>query len=340
MADIIPSSNSGYKLVGTNDELPTAHPDGFSSAVSQASRQPLLVSTGGVVTAVDTQQLIKSWQESGLQSFSVESVDRVLSVLNSAKSSSGTKMDTPANLPANTAWPSAAAAPQSAGYASPGAPWPQGQMAMPVYPYGQPPAQPAAGVPMPPAAFTPDMQFPYGQPYPPGAYPPGAYQPGAYPPGMYPSPPSSAAAMQGGPPGAAPWNAYGATQQAPTMLATVNLTTVEPPNVDVFFDMDAGGALTAWYHAVIPSDKGLLLIFDTRSRGATQFVPPEGRPIKVQCKALSDRQVSAASCGLSFALGPLEVVVLIFVVQSEDQPDNSQGENSEALADLMKSVLR
>ena len=329
MADIIPSSNSGYKLVGTNDELPTAHPDGFSTAVSQASRQPLLVSTGGIVTAVDTQQLIKSWQESGSQSFSVESIDRVLSVLNSAKSSSGTKMDTPANLPANNAWPSAAAVPQSAGYASPVAPWPQGQMAMPGYPYGQP--QQMAGVPMPQAAFTPDMQFPYGQPYPPGAYPQGAY----------PAPQSStAAALQGGPPGMSPWGTYGAPQQAPTMLATINLTTIEPPNVDVFFDMDAGGALTAWYHAVIPSDKGLLLIFDTRSRGATQFVPPEGRPIKVQCKALGDRQVSAASCGLSFALGPLEVVVLIFVVQSEDQPDNSQGENSEALADLMKSVLR
>lgn len=189
-------------------------------------------------------------------------------------------------------------------------------------PYGQVPQQ-FGGMQQPPGF--PDMQmspgvFPPNQPGPHGAFPPG-----------YGAPPN-------GIPGMNPWM-QALTPQVPTMLATINLTTPEPPNIDVFFDMDAGGALTSWYHAVIPSDKGLLLIFDTRSRGASQFVPPEGRPITVRCAALGDRQVAAASCGLSFTIGTLEVVVLIFLVESKEQAA-SRSEDSEALANLMASVLK
>ena len=309
--------SDAYKsVVGGIDVLPESHKDGYSPGLAQAADSAVRVIVDGRESYVDVNKFAGNWQAAGMDILSRSSTDSVLSLIESSKheKKAVTKMADTVPSPGNYAgWPSQPPMPQQ---------MPQ-QMPQPVN-QGWPAA--------PQGAFN-GMNF-NGLPVP---GPTGASTPylvgtqTGMPPGMPPGMNFNGMPTQFG---------FPPSTQPAVMLSTVNLTTPEPPNVDVFFDMDAGGALTAWYHAVVTSDKGMLLIFDNRSRGASQFVPPEGRPIKVRCAALGDRQVDAASCGLSFTIGTLEVVVLIFLVQSQEPSKQGADESQDELAKLMTAVLK
>lgn len=84
------------------------------------------------------------------------------------------------------------------------------------------------------------------------------------------------------------------------------------PEYETYFEMSKMGTMAARYHAVVPGQSCLALIYDTRFVDGFQYLPPSlgEERIKVSVPKLK-QTYSCSSLGLHWSLGCLDVVILI-----------------------------
>lgn len=99
-------------------------------------------------------------------------------------------------------------------------------------------------------------------------------------------------------------------------LATLRLEglreTAQEPQFRVEFYLGAAGRQQAWYHWVDEGQSSIALIFDTRFRFGTKYVPPGGKaPIKIKVWLKDSSCVyTVYSCDLVVSLGVFEMLIL------------------------------
>ena len=85
------------------------------------------------------------------------------------------------------------------------------------------------------------------------------------------------------------------------------------PQFEAYFEMEKMGTMAARYHAVVPGQDCLALIYDTRFEDGFQYLPPNlgQEKITVSVPKLSNSSYTCSSLGLHWTLGCLDVVILI-----------------------------
>ena len=87
----------------------------------------------------------------------------------------------------------------------------------------------------------------------------------------------------------------------------------ERPQFETYFEMSKMGTMAARYHAVIPGQDCLALVYDTRFADGFQYLPPNlgEELITVSVPKLKEANCVCSSLGLHWTLGCLDVVILI-----------------------------
>jgi len=87
----------------------------------------------------------------------------------------------------------------------------------------------------------------------------------------------------------------------------------ERPQYETYFEMSKMGTMAARYHAVIPGQDCLALVYDTRFADGFQYLPPNlgEELITVSVPRLKEANCVCSSLGLHWTLGCLDVVILI-----------------------------
>lgn len=85
------------------------------------------------------------------------------------------------------------------------------------------------------------------------------------------------------------------------------------PQYEAYFEMQKMGTMAARYHAVVPGQDCLALIYDTRFEDGFQYLPPNlgQEKITVSVPKLDSKAFVCSSLGLHWSLGCLDVVILI-----------------------------
>lgn len=85
------------------------------------------------------------------------------------------------------------------------------------------------------------------------------------------------------------------------------------PQYETYFEMQKMGTMAARYHAVIPGQDCLALVYDTRFEDGFQYLPPNlgQEKITVSVPKLSNTPFSCSSLGLHWTIGCLDVIILI-----------------------------
>lgn len=110
------------------------------------------------------------------------------------------------------------------------------------------------------------------------------------------------------------------TERKPAVADTKVETNIEfltdkpqRPQFEAYFEMEKMGTMAARYHAVVPGQDCLALIYDTRFEDGFQYLPPNlgQEKITVSVPKLSNNSYICSSLGLHWSLGCLDVVILI-----------------------------
>ena len=100
------------------------------------------------------------------------------------------------------------------------------------------------------------------------------------------------------------------------------LTGVRPisAKLDTFFDLGSAGTIAAKYHAVVPGNSCLALVYDTRFEDGFQYLPPTlgDRVIVVTVPKLREQPFECYSPGLRYSLGCLDIVILLVRQEVQD----------------------
>lgn len=95
----------------------------------------------------------------------------------------------------------------------------------------------------------------------------------------------------------------------------IEFLTAKPqrPQYETYFEMQKMGTMAARYHAVVPGQDCLALIYDTRFEDGFQYLPPNlgQEKITVSVPKLSGTPFSCSSLGLHWSIGCLDVIILI-----------------------------
>jgi hypothetical protein len=84
------------------------------------------------------------------------------------------------------------------------------------------------------------------------------------------------------------------------------------PDYETYFEMAKLGTMAARYHAVVPGQSCLALIYDTRFVDGFQYLPPNLGDERIAVSVPKLKQnFSCSSLGLHWSLGCLDVVILI-----------------------------
>jgi hypothetical protein len=85
------------------------------------------------------------------------------------------------------------------------------------------------------------------------------------------------------------------------------------PQYETYFEMTKMGTMAARYHAVVPGQDCVALIYDTRFQDGFQYLPPNlgEERITVSVPKLDEGVYTCSSLGLHLSLGCLDVVILI-----------------------------
>lgn len=87
----------------------------------------------------------------------------------------------------------------------------------------------------------------------------------------------------------------------------------QKPQYETYFEMEKMGTMAARYHAVVPGQDCIALIYDTRFEDGFQYLPPSlaEEKITVSVPKLNNAVFKCSSLGLHWSLGCLDVVILI-----------------------------
>lgn len=87
----------------------------------------------------------------------------------------------------------------------------------------------------------------------------------------------------------------------------------QKPQYETYFEMEKMGTMAARYHAVVPGQDCIALIYDTRFEDGFQYLPPSlaDEKITVSVPKLNNAVFKCSSLGLHWSLGCLDVVILI-----------------------------
>lgn len=85
------------------------------------------------------------------------------------------------------------------------------------------------------------------------------------------------------------------------------------PQYETYFEMGKLGTMAARYHAVVPGQDCLALVYDTRFEDGFQYLPPNlgEERVTVSVPKLDNATYSCSSLGLHWSLGCLDIVILI-----------------------------
>ena len=118
---------------------------------------------------------------------------------------------------------------------------------------------------------------------------------------------------------------------APSQAATPD---VGNPAVQVEFSFPNGtGTITAWYHAVVVQEWGVVLIFDTKQKTIPRYMPPpEQRGIEIEIRSEQElgrvHKFRVASCGFGFEHLNWLYVVLVMDPQRVETTDSAGDEEA------------
>lgn len=121
-----------------------------------------------------------------------------------------------------------------------------------------------------------------------------------------------------------------ATQAPPQAEAPVP----DGPTVQVEFSFPNGtGAITAWYHAVVVQEWGVVLIFDKKQKAVPRYMPPpEQRGIEIEIRSEQElgrvHKFRVASCGFGFEHLDWLYVVLVMDPQRVEPTDHAADEEA------------
>lgn len=100
-----------------------------------------------------------------------------------------------------------------------------------------------------------------------------------------------------------------------TVDTQIEFLTPKPqrPQYETYFEMQKMGTMAARYHAVVPGQDCLALIYDTRFEDGFQYLPPNlgQEKITVSVPKLSGTPFNCSSLGLHWSIGCLDVIILI-----------------------------
>lgn len=95
----------------------------------------------------------------------------------------------------------------------------------------------------------------------------------------------------------------------------IDFLTAKPqrPQYETYFEMQKMGTMAARYHAVVPGQDCLALIYDTRFEDGFQYLPPNlgQEKITVSVPKLNNTPFNCSSLGLHWSIGCLDVIILI-----------------------------
>jgi len=100
-----------------------------------------------------------------------------------------------------------------------------------------------------------------------------------------------------------------------TVATQIDFLTPKPqrPQYETYFEMQKMGTMAARYHAVVPGQDCLALVYDTRFEDGFQYLPPNlgQEKITVSVPKLSSTPFNCSSLGLHWSIGCLDVIILI-----------------------------
>lgn len=116
-------------------------------------------------------------------------------------------------------------------------------------------------------------------------------------------------------------------QAAPTSIADAFVTLQIPflagekplrPEYETYFEMPRMGTMAARYHAVVPGQSCLALVYDTRFVDGFQYLPPNlGEEFLMVSVPKLKATFRCSSMGLHWSLGCLDVVILLLHAEDE-----------------------
>lgn len=96
-----------------------------------------------------------------------------------------------------------------------------------------------------------------------------------------------------------------------------------PPSIEVTFEMEHFGEMTAFYHDVVVEVGFLVLVFDTRCQSARRYFPPKARteeaPLMALSVAGSNMAYQVETTGIEFKHDSMEFCVLMITKSIELQ---------------------
>jgi hypothetical protein len=99
------------------------------------------------------------------------------------------------------------------------------------------------------------------------------------------------------------------------------------PRENVIFDLGhTAGQMSVRYHSVVEGNGCLALVYDTRYEEGNQWAPPNlgDRAMDVHWSN-ENKQFRVASMGMQFAVGVLDVIVLVLIEEPAEIPPPPSG---------------